>query len=1076
MMAAPKKEKKLKLFDKLKRRGRKSDEHTEVGTRIKDYKTHAAWEYMRLQHVKNWNDYATNLAPSGATSKPEFETNETLNGKVSLWYGDITRLQIDAIVNSASPDLIHFGEVGVAVHTAAGSELSEKCAAIGLCPVGEAKLTKGYKLPARYVIHAVAPRGTHDEKLKSCYINSLKIAKHNKIRSIAFPCIATLFCGYDVRRATSIAVSTVREWLLERDNMKWIDRIIFSVITNTNRMVYEQTLLHYFPVDQPETVPFEISQDPYALSLYEKAIKEGKERDSVIRVNIVGNFGQGKTTLKRRLVGQSVDDIESTNSIDVNRYKFTRTSNGQITCTFEKEDDSHEIVNRIVEVARKTELESSLEQQQQQQQQQQQHQQHDEHDTSVRFDEVDARFIPVKDFADDTSVKHESDNNQGTLHTVLYSRTSRQSIEQRDASPKRVLSQKELISFSKELRISDDERSKSKVILDIWDFGGQYVFYATHTMFHSRQAIYLLVFDLTVNLNDVIKDEEFPGETRDKDMEYFARFWMNSIHSFVGNEDGSLPPVILVGTHKDMLKIDDPAAKVEYCDTFFDKVRQLFEDTNVIRHIQESDFAVGSTGPTDDAVAKLLEEILRIGDERSKLVEIPAKWLPLEMALKEKRSMKKIITFEKVMQINAENEFPLSDENQVKLFLRYHHTKGTLFYFDEVPISNYVVLDPQYLIDAFKCIITSERFCKRKSSIRSSWNKLIREGKLEEILIDKVWSTDTQYNFMEYKDILLEFLKKHHIISEAMQFDEDTGESKGLGWYVVPSLLKDHSTTTDVSDFMSERKQTEIRLVMLFEESSLLHIVYSRLIAALLGKWSVIHLPADQQKHLLFENLGMFRLNVDHVGIVEVRGNNIELLVLSLCPSKDIDCVIADQFRRYCEAVVVHEFGLLRNNSENVKKPFRQAFRCNHETHGMNGSEVVENISVLKGTEVIPCPDLMKHEICSEKAVFEWFLKDQVTASHQNKELSEKELSKVAQAVGKNWQLLGIELGLTQVQVDQVSANNDTMVRKIYDMLKTWKSQNRGHSTMSMLVQALKNIESLTVNWDEIRNICDNND
>ncbi|XP_053396160.1 uncharacterized protein LOC123550850 isoform X2 [Mercenaria mercenaria] len=1055
MMAAPKKEKKPNLFDKLKRIGRKSDDY-----------------YVRLQHVKNWNEYAAYLEPSGAVSKPEFETNKTLNGKVSLWEGDITRLQIDAIVNSTSQNLLGLGEVGVAVHIAGGQELSAKCAAIGHCPVGDAKLTKD-------VIHAVAPRGTRDEKLKSCYINSLEIAKHNKIRSIAFPCIATLFCGYSVRRASLIAVSAVREWLLERDNMKRIDRIIFSVITDFNRIVYEQTLLHYFPVDQPETVPFEISQDPYALSLYEKAIKEGKERDRVIRVNIVGNFGQGKTTLKRRLVGQRVDDIESTNSIDVNRYKFTWTSSGQITCTFEKEDESHEIVNRIVQVARKTELESSLEHQQQQhqqQQQQQQHQQHDEHGTSVWFDEVDARFVPAEDDADDTTVTHESDNKQDITLTEENNRTSGQLIEQRDASPKRVLSQKELMAFSKELRISDDERSESKVILDIWDFGGQYVFYATHTMFHSKQAIYLLVFDLTVSLNDVIKDEEFPGETRDKNMEYFARFWMNSIHSFVGNEDGSLPPVILVGTHKDMLKIDDPAAKAEYCDTFFDKVRQLFENTNVIGHIQENDFAVGSTGPSDDAVTKLLEEILRIGDEHSKMVEIPAKWLPLEMALKEKRSMKKIITFEKVMQINAESEFPLSDENQVKLFLRYHHTKGTLFYFDEVPISNYVVLDPQYLIDAFKCIITSERFCKRKSSVRSSWNKLIREGKLEDILIDKVWSMDTQHNFMEYKDILLEFLKKHHIISEAMQFDEDTGESKGLGWYVVPSLLKDHSMTTDVSDFMSERKQTEIRLVMLFEESSLLHIVCSRLLAALLGKWSVVHLPADQQKHLLFENLGMFRLNVDHVGIVEVRGNSIELLVLSLCPSKDIDCVIADQFRRYCEAIVVHEFGLLRNKSENVKKPFRQAFRCNHETHGINGSEAVENISVLEGTEVIPCPDLIKHEICSEKAVCEWFMKDQVTASHQNKELSEKELSKVAQAVGRNWQLLGIELGLTQVQVDQVSANNDTMVRKIYDMLKTWKSQNRGHSTMSMLVQALKNIESLTVNWDEIRNICDNND
>lgn len=128
---------------------------------------------------------------------------------------DITTVRVDAIVNAANSKLAPGGGVCGAIHDAAGPELARACARIGSCPTGEARLTPGFKLPARFVIHAVGPiwRGGSDheaELLASAYRNALVVARANGCRSIAFPAISTGIYGYPLREATHVAVTTVR--------------------------------------------------------------------------------------------------------------------------------------------------------------------------------------------------------------------------------------------------------------------------------------------------------------------------------------------------------------------------------------------------------------------------------------------------------------------------------------------------------------------------------------------------------------------------------------------------------------------------------------------------------------------------------------------------------------------------------------------------------------------------------------------------------------------------------------------------------------------------------------------------
>ncbi len=157
--------------------------------------------------------------------------------------GDITKLKVDAIVNAANSSLLGGGGVDGCIHRAAGRELLEECRTLNGCKTGEAKITGGYNLPAKHVIHTVGPIYTGSvsdpEKLHNCYWNSLEVAKANDLHSIAFPGISTGVYGYPKKEASQIALTTVKEWI--EANAGYDIEVTFVCFSEGDYLIYQET-------------------------------------------------------------------------------------------------------------------------------------------------------------------------------------------------------------------------------------------------------------------------------------------------------------------------------------------------------------------------------------------------------------------------------------------------------------------------------------------------------------------------------------------------------------------------------------------------------------------------------------------------------------------------------------------------------------------------------------------------------------------------------------------------------------------------------------------------------------------
>lgn len=212
-------------------------------------------DFVSLDEIPTWAQSEKDEDKKEETSKIKKELFEDgtyiidealdLSSKVSIYQGDITKLEIDAIVNAANNSLLGGGGVDGAIHRGAGKMLLEENRTHGGCEDGEAVVSGGYRLPAKYIISTVGPRGEHPDILRAAYSNCLNKMKENKLKSIAFPCISTGIYGYPNQSACNVALKSVRTFL--EKNHQDVERVIFCLFLPIDVGLYKQRMSLMFP-------------------------------------------------------------------------------------------------------------------------------------------------------------------------------------------------------------------------------------------------------------------------------------------------------------------------------------------------------------------------------------------------------------------------------------------------------------------------------------------------------------------------------------------------------------------------------------------------------------------------------------------------------------------------------------------------------------------------------------------------------------------------------------------------------------------------------------------------------------
>ncbi|XP_053390986.1 uncharacterized protein LOC128553824 [Mercenaria mercenaria] len=791
-----------------------------------------------------------------------------------------------------------------------------------------------------------------------------------------------------------------------------------------------------------------LNMDRKSIDLYKKALQDGKISVHNIRVMVVGQYDVGKTTLTKRLLGEPVDITKraSTNGIDVHvdRCKISLKDG---TWSLTKSDNTrkaifHQLAKLFNKDGKQAEAQSEM------------------NATSDTGNVLDDSSLDVdKAHEQTTSAEHPVAEIEDRAETEIYSRiqtasVSRvshlQSARKNDelVYEKYAQSMRHLKKFIENVQIGEEHLEASD--LSLWDFAGQNVFYATHQVFFSRRAIYLLVTNISKHIDETVDDDPWhadcSGETKCKVSEYID-FWLNSIHEFCSYQGENGPPVVLVGTFADQLKrdISPDDACISLREFMFDKAASC--------HLTTENFIIDNT-VEDENIQSLRKHIFEEASKQAYWGEnIPAKWVTLEdvlIGINEENI--KVLHKDKLKELNMTLPAPIETDEELELFLQFHHEIGNIIYFSKEDVTNYILLDPQWLIDAFKSVITAKSFCINRTNIKKEWMEFERTAVLKQELIDAVWEKRENSDFKKYKDLLLTYMVILGLVARPVQQEEHS--VKGEDWYFVPCMLKEPAPKeiTSYCDSLHRKSTSKLCYTTAVEPERRFYpaTIFNKLLAACLQKWP---LSDPNRKPMIFCGGAVFKLKENHFLYIFFFEHVIQIWISRLSsdgqfPDISLCTETKDSFKYIFEKNT-------RMHSKII--PF---VKCQTATLYSN-----ENMFELEHTEdfttkevVCYCQD--NEHVIRYRDLAKYWLHDQdlnhsLEFQSDHTSLTEKDFSKIASRIGEEYVQLGWELGLTKANLDQIKLDNATTRDRIVAMLCEWKERMADKATTSELRRAL---------------------
>lgn len=348
----------------------------------------------------------------------------------------------------------------------------------------------------------------------------------------------------------------------------------------------------------------------------------------------------------------------------------------------------------------------------------------------------------------------------------------------------------------------------------------------------------------------------------------------------------------------------------------------------------------------DDEIERLKKEILNVSKTMPYWGEkVPAKWVELEQALDDRRREgKTFITLDEVKYIDSHLAKPIKDEKQLMLFLRAQHEMGNLIYFgDRSQLRNVVVLEPQWIIHAFRFLIGAKDFSSKYGPLSEQWEDFIETGKLNISLAENIWKLDTENRFFENYELLLQLLEKLDIIARASVLDQHGEVVQQLGFYYVPCLLKDTPSPGLLKGSLRNDCVSTPVLCFNFQDKFLPPAIFNRVVAICLGKWPVAR---QGKRRLLFCGCAVFEVSHapgedKHRMYIFSRKDKIGIRVerFTTRDARMVDPNTCDQVRRTVARAVNKEFTRFHTIQEGNNKPFKYQIQCK----GTDDSDIMED-------------------------------------------------------------------------------------------------------------------------------------
>ncbi|KAL3889163.1 hypothetical protein ACJMK2_001516 [Sinanodonta woodiana] len=597
---------------------------------------------------------------------------------------------------------------------------------------------------------------------------------------------------------------------------------------------------------QDSVIPAEIlKMDTGSLHIYKNALCDGYEKVYNIRVMVVGQYGVGKTTLTQRLLGNNVNISErhSTEGIDVH-VECSKVSllSGEWT-TQEKHADKYSQLQRLVRLLNEHFNKQELKRGQDRQSEL------DDQVISLEYDNSHTQhnlLVSKEQPQQDKPVSVEPSTNQIVKEPssqpvespiVRLHPESSSGIHSKGNEKDTVMEiLKQVNETSGKLEIDGMQYAA----LSLWDFAGQYSFYTTHQTFLTSRAIYLLVIDLSQQVTDLIRENECFLDAKGKQLcniPEMMEIWLNMIHSCASSSDPGNPPVILVGTHVDKIPEEN---RQKVIDQYFIKIREMLKSKPIVFHLIDN-IAIDNSLKQDPRLEHLKKRIFELSSQQKHWgEEKPARWLPLEHAIMTiKASGVKVASFNLIEEINRSSSIKIEERDELIVFLTFQHEIGTILYFNADGLKDMIVLDPQWMIDALKSLITDRTFIEKNPTVTKEWYAFNNKGKLTHELIDAIWTKKDKPDFHDNKEYLICVMEKLNIIAKPMSYTLDGKSVKEDYYYLAPCILRQETPKEMICPVSDPEQERTSVLCFVCKGKFLPPPIFHRLVGACLMHWPI---------------------------------------------------------------------------------------------------------------------------------------------------------------------------------------------------------------------------------------------